>query len=182
MNEMDVHREYVIERSLRAVRKDDRAWPESRRQSYLLLESSSVPLSIDQRVLPETSEDDGVEITFSVVIDGNSPSLLQGEGLGMDELVSPGLILLGYDVCDDAKTSAVTNFGRKEPERSRLVSQWTATLNTHHLFAELADATAFRELACRQYPEHAPFSVVGLYVVKAAAARMSGADVGGRAR
>jgi hypothetical protein len=179
MSALKGHVEYVIERSIRLTRQDDQLWPRDRRETYLLRESVEIPLSIDRRVLPMSTahadDVDGVEITFAVVIEDSATSLLEKEGLGMDEILPRDLARLGYDVCDNAKYSALTNFGRSAEQKAQLASQWAAALNAHHLFANVLDARKFSKLASEQYPEHAPFSVVGLYVEGRAAARPSGA-------
>jgi hypothetical protein len=177
MSALKGHVEYVIERSFRLARRDDQLWPRDRRERYLLRDSAAPPLSIDRSVLPtiHADEADGIEITYAVVVEGGAASLLESEGLGMDETVPRDLALLGYDVCDDAKTSALTNFGRSSDEKVQLAAQWAGALNAHQLFVHALDARRFSAFATQRHPEHAPFSAVGLYVDGRTASRLSGA-------
>ena len=161
------HVEYVIERSLRIFRHDDALWPAERRRTYLLVEDVEIPVSIDARVLPTARDDETGRHCRAVVatIAAGSATLLENQGRVLNEAIDTEQHeRLGFDVCDDARTSALANFGRSLTERDDLARRWGATLNDHHLFATWSDANEFRQFANQRYPEHAPFNVLGLYV------------------
>jgi hypothetical protein len=78
-----------------------------------------------------------------------------------------GWRFLGYDIADGGFISGLTNCGYTEVDAPDLRSQWAGHLNEHHLFGELEQAHAFRELSDRRVPEHAPFFVFGLWLIDA---------------
>lgn len=69
---------------------------------------------------------------------------------------------LGYDVADPT-ISGLSNCGYDPDERTALIPRWAPRLNEHHLFTQLDDAYAFRELTNQRVTEHAPFFVFGLW-------------------
>ena len=77
----------------------------------------------------------------------------------------PSWSFLGYDVADAGLLSGLSNCGYEEDERAALRARFGQRLNEHHLFAAREDAEAFRGLTDRRVPEHAPFSVYGLWEV-----------------
>ena len=73
----------------------------------------------------------------------------------------PAWQFLGFDIADPG-ISGLSNCGYGAG-RDALASQWAPHLNRYHLFDDLARALAFRALTNARVPEHAPFSVLGLW-------------------
>jgi hypothetical protein len=73
---------------------------------------------------------------------------------------------LGFDVADGSLVSGLSNCGYTQADIEPLSRQWGPTLNEHHLFVGLDDASRFRDLADRRVTEHAPFFIFGLYVAQ----------------
>jgi hypothetical protein len=78
----------------------------------------------------------------------------------------PAWPLVGFDVTDGSFLSGLSNCGYGEQERGLLADRWGPLLNRHHLFTEAEDALEFRALSDQRVPEHAPFHVVGLWLVR----------------
>jgi len=76
------------------------------------------------------------------------------DGLSLD--------FLGYDVADWFLLSGLMNCALDQS----LPSLWIARLNGYHLFETSEDADDFRRLVNRLVPEHAPFFVYGLSLVR----------------
>ena len=81
----------------------------------------------------------------------------------------PGWRFLGFDVADPG-ISGLSNCGYTEEERTLLASQFSPWLNQHHLFTDLQKAFEFRTLSNGRVREHAPFYVIGLWLVRDSAA------------
>ncbi len=62
--------------------------------------------------------------------------------------------------------SGLSNCGF-EGEREALREDWGPHLNDYHLFEDAESALAFRPVANRIVPEHAPFFVYGLWLIRA---------------
>ncbi|MCC7086757.1 MAG: hypothetical protein IT427_17285 [Pirellulales bacterium] len=78
----------------------------------------------------------------------------------------PSWMFLGFDiVADQSLLSGLMNCGYDDTERAHAAKQWHNELNDHHLFRTLDKAIEFRTWSDRRVIEHAPFSVVGIYVV-----------------
>jgi hypothetical protein len=123
-----------------------------------LLREESCPVSADVWVSPDAqpSEQDAIEMNLfladdAIVSDGAT-------GPRVDDDWS----LLGYDICDRAFLSGLTNCGYLVSERSSLVRVWAPKLNRWHLFDSLGDAAEFRRDCDLRVPEHAPFRVVAI--------------------
>jgi hypothetical protein len=78
----------------------------------------------------------------------------------------PDWRFLGFDVTDGGFLSGLSNCGYTAEERPRLVQQWTSFLNRHHLFDELEKAFEFRQVSNARVKEHAPFFVIGLWLIR----------------
>ena len=76
----------------------------------------------------------------------------------------PAWRFLGYDI-SDGSTSGLSNCGYNADEMSRLRPIWEPLLNDHHLFDDLDRAVEYRALTDTRVPEHAPFFVIGLWLV-----------------
>ncbi len=87
------------------------------------------------------------------------------EGGSLADL-GPAWQRLGYDVADDGLISGLSNCGYGEEEAAEMRLAWSGRLNVHHLFDNPSLAFEFRALTGRRVPEHAPFSVYGLYVME----------------
>lgn len=75
---------------------------------------------------------------------------------------------LGFDVCDKWLLSALMNYGFS-PKDDVLVlrATWGPRLNRFHLFDDLQDAIAFKQLSDRRLnKDHCPCFVFGLWAVK----------------
>jgi hypothetical protein len=79
------------------------------------------------------------------------------------ERLPDGSTLLGYDVADAGRFSALTDMGLSQDERRELRPVWAPCFNADGLLATLEDAVAFRGVADRLVPEHAPFWVYALW-------------------
>ncbi len=111
-----------------------------------------------------------------------------GEGrlLGFDVremwfTLDPAWKLLGFDVSDGSLLSGLSNCGYAAEESKSLRAQWRGHLNQHHLFEEPASASGFCRLTDARVPEHAPFCVYGLYVVKKSPKQRRGGTSSARA-
>jgi hypothetical protein len=83
-------------------------------------------------------------------------------------LRDPAWALLGYDVCDQWLLSGLSNcgYGTNESEIQILRETYTSDLNEHHLFDALKPAVDFMHLSDERVPEHAPFFVFGIWLIK----------------
>jgi hypothetical protein len=101
-----------------------------------------------------------------VSADGSSelqrPSRL-GAGLVKGDLAEGQWRLLGFDVADTDLFSGLTNCAYRAAERPALEAAWGPHLNEFHLFREAEAAFAFRDVADKRVPEHAPFVVFALH-------------------
>lgn len=73
---------------------------------------------------------------------------------------------LGFDVGDAFLTSGLTNCGYTDTDRKKLGRRWKAQLNDYHLFNDAEDALEFAEMTEQRVPEHAPFFVYSLHVLR----------------
>ena len=83
-------------------------------------------------------------------------------------LRDPAWALLGYDVSDQWLLSGLSNcgYGTSASEIQTLREIYASSLNEHHLFASLKPAVDFMQLSDERVPEHAPFFVFGLWLIK----------------
>jgi hypothetical protein len=167
-------------------------WDEERRDSYLLRPEVPVPLSVDEAVWPRpgsslaegrfevltprySSLEDALAAATSdeVVV-----AISQWRGPGEPELpagptwpmkVDPAWERLGWDVVDGVFPSGISNCQFRPEEVLQWRDGWAERFNGHHLFDELPVAFAWRDQCAKRVPEHAPFSVMGLYLVRAPA-------------
>ena len=69
----------------------------------------------------------------------------------------------------DSRIRAEADAGQREFEemfrRARFLN-WGPRLNEHHLFKNAESAFAFRLVTNRRVPEHAPFFVYGLWLIR----------------
>jgi hypothetical protein len=71
---------------------------------------------------------------------------------------------LGFDITDSG-ISGLSNCGYDDAERDGLAAEWAQHLNRYHLFDSLERAFEFRKLSNARVPEHAPFFVIGLWLI-----------------
>jgi hypothetical protein len=79
-----------------------------------------------------------------------------------------GWRFLGFDVADPG-ISGLTNCGYDPIERDTLAGQFGHDLNRFHLFDDIDRAFEFRTITSARVPEHAPFFVIGLWLIEATA-------------
>jgi len=71
---------------------------------------------------------------------------------------------LGFDITDSG-ISGLSNCGYSESERDRLAADWACHLNRYHLFDDVERAFQFRHITNVRVAEHAPFFVIGLWLI-----------------
>ena len=76
----------------------------------------------------------------------------------------PAWRFLGYDI-SDGSISGLSNCGYTVDEMLLLRPVWVPYLNGYHLFDDVDRAVEFRSLADARVPEHAPFFIIGLWLV-----------------
>ena len=163
---------FLVYRGLRRVADGaSLEWPDARRKTYLLNADTKVPWSLDRRVFPESAS--GTEGANSAdvactVIDAGSPAAVDAwRGSTIDGVCpsAPQWELVGYDICDAAGTSGLSNCSYSPSEVDALRTRWARALNEYHLFRTLDDALSYRQLTDARVPEHAPFAVIGIWRV-----------------
>src|SRR5262249_8309911 len=111
----------------------------------------------------------------ALATDGTPIAITQWQGPGEPEIwvpthadpaaIDPSWIHVGWDVCDGFFPSRLCNCGYLQSERAPLAGV-AERLNEHGLLADLPSAFASRDLTNRRVAEHAPFAVLGLYLVR----------------
>ena len=167
--------------------------PEEYFSTYLLRDGIGEVLTVDTMLWPSAVEDSPAWIGMNApfwedllslerqVMGGGPYSLIAaiwhstpGEERGpvgpyIGETVpagrDPGWSFLGYDVADPS-ISGLSNCGYSEEERRELAPVWGPRLNSHHLLEDLDHAFEFRDLTNARVPEHAPFFVIGLWLIR----------------
>jgi hypothetical protein len=146
-------------------------WPEARRQAYLLKTDVPVPWSLDVRVLPESDGDvqgsNWGEVACTVVAAGpaHDHDLWRGSEVYGANPSPPTWKLMGYDVCDITGTSGLSNCGYSPADVAALRKRWASSLNDCHLFRAFDEALLFCRDADVRVPEHAPFFVIGIWLL-----------------
>lgn len=69
--------------------------------------------------------------------------------------------LLGYEVITIGPISGLANMGVGEPR-----ARWEPHLNRFHLFDDLLQATEFKDYCTVRVPEHVPFFVSGIWLIR----------------
>lgn len=103
-------------------------------------------------------------IAITLVHEDGEPNEIQPDS----RLTSGAWQCLGYDVSDQGLLSGLSNCGYGA-EQPALATAWAHHLNRYHLFTEAAHARRFKAITDERVPEHAPFSVFGLYFVESRA-------------
>ena len=78
----------------------------------------------------------------------------------------PAWTFLGYDVSDKWLTSGLSNCSSTESEMQILRNTYASSLNEYHLFDALEPAVDYVHVTDERVPEHAPFFVYGLWLIK----------------
>lgn len=78
----------------------------------------------------------------------------------------PDGFFIGYDIADDGLTSALSNCGYSEAERSVAQMKYAKYLNRHGLFEDKSMAAKFVADSEIRVPDHSPFYIFGLYLDK----------------
>jgi len=174
------------------AREREHVLPDEYRSKYLLADGVGQVFSVDTMVWPSVVEDSPAWIGMNAPfwedlasldrhVRGGAPYRLiaatwQSESgdargaIGPYETQTtpaarePSWIFLGYDVADPT-ISGLSNCGYSEEELRTLSPVWAPRLNAHHLFDNLDDAFEFRTLTNARVPEHAPFFVIGLWLI-----------------
>jgi hypothetical protein len=99
----------------------------------------------------------------SVFRDGEWPYLQETSPREVDGIWT----LLGFDVLANQSTlSGLMNCGYSNAKHQYAKTEWAPRLQPNHLFGTTTDAVSFCEWRNMSVPEHAPFFVAGLYLVR----------------
>ncbi len=76
--------------------------------------------------------------------------------------------LLGYDIADEWLLSGLTNcgFDKMTEDVEAIRKKYNPLLNAYHLFDSIEPATEFQMFSDERAPEHAPFFVFGIWLIK----------------
>jgi len=175
------------------ARERSHVLPDDYRSKFLLADVGGQVFSVDTMVWPSVVEDSPAWIGMNAPfwedlvslerhVAGGAPYRLiaatwhsePGEARGaigpyenptVSAAREPDWIFLGYDVADPS-ISGLSNCGYSEEELRALSPVWAPRLNAHHLFDNLDYAFEFRALTNARVAEHAPFFVVGLWLIR----------------
>ena len=169
----------------------DSGWTAERRATYLLRPDVAFPLSVDPNVWPRAPGDLTYPVPWTPVKDVQKRAAAvmaskhrvcvavfaaaaadpaEEEDLrsrtGADTLLAtdPAWTFVGFDVADGTEVSGLSNCGYGE-ELEALRATWACRLNDRGLFGVLEDALAFRDVTDARVPEHAPFTVYGIWIL-----------------
>ena len=147
------------------------AWTSERRSRFLLREDVRFPLSLDRAVTPETDIAERID-TFGMaaVLPGTSVNrphmgLWMANAVGLPQRLDAEWAPTGYDICDQTCVSALMNCGyRDASDKQPFVLRWARFINDYHLFDDISVAEDFCRESDARVPEHAPFSVIRIYL------------------
>jgi hypothetical protein len=83
---------------------------------------------------------------------------------GDEPLAGDDWLLLGWDIADQWVLSGISNCGIGPEEWRPVRQRWSDEVNDYNLFSEYGAADGCRKDIDRLVPEHAPFTVYGLWV------------------
>jgi hypothetical protein len=154
-------------------------WSGERRQRFLLRPDAEVPLSVDTMIWPSLIRaagnlPEGVDVDYEsslaarpeqvrAAVRGQDAEIV-GITEGDEPLLGEAWILLGWDIADRWLLSGIANCGKDAEEWRPLRQRWVSELNDNNLFADYGAAEECRPEIERLVPEHAPFSVYGLWL------------------
>ena len=169
----------------------DGGWTAERRSTYLLRPDVRFPLSVDPNVWERAPGDLTYPVPWTPVEDvqkraaalmaskhrvcvavlaaaaedpAEEEELRSRTGADTPLAVDPAWTFVGFDVADGTEISGLSNCGYGA-ELDTLRAAWAPRLNDRGLFRDLEDAFAFRAVTNPRVPEHAPFTVYGIWIV-----------------
>jgi hypothetical protein len=83
--------------------------------------------------------------------------------INVRKLHSHGFDLLGYDVADAWFASGLANCGYAPGTKINVSARYGKALNDYGLFSGIIEAGLFRVECDKRVPEHAPFTILGLW-------------------
>jgi hypothetical protein len=89
---------------------------------------------------------------------------IQPPSTSFSELQSRGFNFLGYDAADAWFTSGLMNCGFAHDTKEYLSARYSKMLNENGLFSAIAEAELFQMDCNRRVPDHAPFTIYGLWM------------------
>lgn len=169
----------------------DDGWTAERRSTYLLRPDVRFPLSVDTNVWERAPGDLAHPVPWTPVEDvqkraaalmaskhrvcvavfgaaaadpAEEEDLRSRTGADTPLAADPAWTFVGFDIADGTEISGLSNCGYGA-EIDTLSAAWARRLNDRGLFRHLEDAFAFREVTNARVPEHAPFTVYGIWIV-----------------
>lgn len=169
----------------------DGGWTAERRSTYLLRTDVAFPLSVDPNVWERAPGDRAYPVPWTPVeeVQKRAAALMASKdrvcvavfaaaaedpaeeedlrsrtGAETPLAVDPSWTFVGFDVADSTETSGLSNCGYGA-ELEDLRTAWAPCLNVRGLFRVIEDAFAFRKVTDARVPEHAPFTVYGIWIV-----------------
>lgn len=146
-------------------------WPLERRSTYLLRDVPDVPLSLDPGVMVPFLDGACGHPSPVRMIGVGLPTSAEGrgrmEGWRFHDFVPPKETrFVGFDVVDP-QYSALCNCGYgTEALLASAKTEWAAELNASHLFEDRSTAERFVTASNTRIPEHAPFVLAAVYLVR----------------
>lgn len=169
----------------------DGGWTAERRSTYLLRPDVRFPLSVDPNVWERPAGDLPAPLPWTAVEDvqqraaalmaskhhvcvavfaaaaedpAEEEDLRSRTGADSPLATHPAWTFVGFDIADGTEISGLSNCGYGA-ELETLRAAWASRLNDRGLFRDIEDAFAFREVTNARVPEHAPFTVYGIWIV-----------------
>jgi hypothetical protein len=154
-------------------------WDGARRQRFLLRPDVTIPLSVDTMIWPSLLIDTGrlpagVEPNYETSLAARPEQVRaavrgrEAEIIGITEgdepLAGDDWVLLGWDIADGAVISGISNCGIEPEEWRPIRKRWVDEVNDNNLFSDYGAADECRKDIDRLVPEHAPFTVYGLWL------------------
>ncbi len=78
----------------------------------------------------------------------------------------PAWQFLGYDISDQFLLSGLSDCGYSQEEKQLWLERFGVDLNQWHLITDHKKAFEFKKATDQRVPEHAPFFVYGLYLIR----------------
>jgi hypothetical protein len=166
------HDEIVpVHASVRSRGRTSEYWTGERRQALLVRADVEVVLSADENMTPillSAEDTSAMELLVSAV---PTPGGMRGYQRLKVFMIDPDSIegrsrrLLGYDVIDDMRYSALLDCRNELMSTEALSTAFATKLNEWHLFDSTTDADDLVVWADEAIAEHAPFCVVAVEVL-----------------
>jgi hypothetical protein len=154
-------------------------WDGDRRRRFLLRPDSEIPLSVDTMIWPSLVKraggvPEGVDRNYESSLASRPEEVraaVRGQEAeivaiteGDEPLSNDDWILVGWDLANRWLLSGIGNCGKDAEEWRPIRQRWVEEVNENNLFADYGSADEFRAEVDRLVPEHAPFTVYGLWV------------------